>query len=71
MSRIDLRWAHDVVLSHMKGAARALTLAVDAFNVFNHPNFSGFVGNVRSLLFGLPTTASAGRLIQLSAEMNF
>ena len=37
----------------------------------NHPNFSGYVGNIRSPLFGLPTTASAGRRLQLSVSSKF
>ena len=51
--------------------ARALTLSIDAFNVFNHPNFNGYVGNIRSPFFGAPTSVAPGRRLQLAAEMKF
>jgi hypothetical protein len=70
-SNVDLRWSRDVPLAGKGDGARNLTLAIDAFNVFNHPNFSGYVGNVRSPFFLLPTSASAGRRLQLSAEVKF
>ncbi|HEX7419649.1 MAG TPA: carboxypeptidase regulatory-like domain-containing protein [Thermoanaerobaculia bacterium] len=64
---VDLRWSHETPVS--KG--KTLTTSVDAFNIFNHPNFTNYVGNIRSPLFGSPTTVSAARRIQLSAEVNF
>jgi hypothetical protein len=71
-SSVDVRWSHDVRLTEAKGEkARELTLAVDAFNVFNHPNFAGYVGNVRSPFYLAPTTVSPGRRLQLSAEVKF
>jgi hypothetical protein len=71
-SSVDLRWSHDVRLTEEQGEkARELTLAVDAFNVFNHPNFAGYVGNVRSPFYLSPTTVSPGRRLQLSAEVKF
>jgi hypothetical protein len=71
-STVDVRWSHDVALTEAKGEkARELTLAIDAFNVFNHPNFAGYVGNVRSPFYLSPTTVFPGRRLQLSAEMKF
>jgi len=71
-SAVDVRWSHDVRLTEAKGEkARELTLAVDAFNVFNHPNFAGYVGNIRSPFYLSPTTVSPGRRLQLSAEVKF
>ncbi|MDQ6801389.1 MAG: TonB-dependent receptor, partial [Acidobacteriota bacterium] len=64
---VDVRWAHDIALTKSKSA----TLSADIFNLLNHPNFSGYVGNIRSPLFGLPTTASAGRRLQLSVSSKF
>jgi hypothetical protein len=46
-------------------------LSVDAFNILNHPNFSGYVGNVRSPFYLSPTTVFPGRRLQLSAEVKF
>ena len=64
---VDVRWAHDVTLTKSK----SVTLSADIFNLLNHPNFSGYVGNIRSPLFGLPTTASAGRRLQASVSSKF
>ena len=69
---VDMHWSHDVALTEAKGEkAREVTLAIDAFNVFNHPNFAGYVGNVRSPFYLAPTTVSPGRRLQLSAEVKF
>jgi hypothetical protein len=68
---IDLRWSHDLPVSPGKGKEDGLALSLAAFNVFNHPNFSGYVGNVRSPLFLNPTYAGAGRRFQLSLEATF
>jgi hypothetical protein len=71
-SVVDVHWSHDVPLTEAKGEkARELTLAIDAFNVFNHPNFAGYVGNIRSPFYLAPTTVSPGRRLQLSAEVKF
>ncbi|MCX7763020.1 MAG: TonB-dependent receptor [Candidatus Kryptonium sp.] len=48
-----------------------LTLMVEAFNVFNWTNFGGYVGNMRSALFGKPTTAGAPRQVQLGTRISF
>ncbi|HEX3579391.1 MAG TPA: TonB-dependent receptor [Thermoanaerobaculia bacterium] len=71
-SAVDMHWSHDIALTEAKGEkSRGLTLAIDAFNVFNHPNFAGYVGNIRSPFYLSPTTVSPGRRLQLSAEMKF
>jgi hypothetical protein len=69
---VDAHWSHDVLTSGTeKDGGRTLSVALDAFNAFNHPNFSGYVGNVRSPLFRSPTVAAAGRRLQLSLEAKF
>jgi hypothetical protein len=69
---VDVRWSHDVRLTELKGEkGRELTVSVDAFNILNHPNFAGYVGNVRSPFYLSPTTVSPGRRLQLSAEVKF
>jgi hypothetical protein len=68
---VDLRWSRELALGGGKEKGRSIELAIAAFNVFNHPNFSGYVGNVRSPFYLSPTSASAGRRLQLSAEMKF
>jgi hypothetical protein len=62
-SDVDVRWSHEL--------GKSIDLSIDAFNVFNHPNFNGYVGNVRSPFFLLPTGVAPGRRLQLSAEMKF
>jgi len=54
--------------------ARSLELRLEAFNVFNHPQFYGpgaVDGNIASPTFGEIVTASAPRLIQLAAKFSF
>jgi hypothetical protein len=71
-SALDLRWSREVALSAEKGdKARALTFSLEAFNVFNHPNFTGYVGNIRSPFFRAPTSVFAGRRLQVAAEVKF
>jgi len=48
-----------------------LTLMLEAFNVFNWTNFGGYVGNMKSALFGKPTSAGAPRQIQLGTRISF
>ena len=69
---IDLRWSHDVGFVEVKGAnGREMSVSLDAFNILNHPNFNGYVGNVRSPFYLSPTSVSPGRRLQLSAEVKF
>ena len=67
LQSIDLRWSHETQVAKGKD----VTFGIDAFNVFNHPNFTNYVGNVRSPLYGSPTNVSPSRRIQLSAEATF
>jgi hypothetical protein len=70
ISTLDLRWSHELSpLPYARGAEPEISL--DAFNVFNHPNFTGYIGNIRSSLFGQPTTVASGRQVQLSARVKF
>jgi hypothetical protein len=72
VSTVDLRWSREVALSPGKGdKARSLTVSLDAFNIFNHPNFNGYVGNVRSPFYLSPTGVASGRRVQLGAEVKF
>jgi hypothetical protein len=71
LSNVDLRWSHDLPVTHAKSKGSPLSIALDAFNVFNHPNFSGYVGNIRSPLYLTPTSAALGRRFQISIEATF
>jgi hypothetical protein len=44
---------------------------VDAFNVINRVNYSGFVGTLTSPFFGRAIAAQPPRRIQLSAGLHF
>jgi len=56
------------------GGPRALQLRLEAFNVFNRPQFYGpnaVDGNVASSTFGEIVRAASPRLIQLAAKLSF
>ena len=48
-----------------------LTLVLDAFNVLNTVNPRSFVGNMRSPLFGQPTSAGSARRMQAGLRWSF
>jgi hypothetical protein len=63
----DLSLAKNVAV----GAARTLQVRVELFNAFNHPNF-GLPGHtVGAADFGIVSTASGGRTIQLGLRAVF
>jgi hypothetical protein len=41
------------------------------FNATNRANFTSYVGNMQSTIFGKPSSADDPRLIQLGARINF
>jgi hypothetical protein len=54
--------------------SKNLELRLEAFNVFNHPQFYGagaVDGNIASPTFGNIETAAAPRFIQLAAKFTF
>ncbi len=54
-----------------KYAGFTLQLMVEAFNVFNWTNYTGYPSNMKSVLFGQPTSAGAKRQIQLGMRVSF
>jgi len=68
---LDLRASRDVPLGSSSNEDRKLTFAVDAFNVLDRANYSGFVGTVGSPLFGQPISARPPRQLQFSARLRF
>jgi len=71
-TELDLRWNRDVPLPYKRGDVKpAFSFAVDAFNITNTTNYTSYVGNVRSSLFGQPTAALPARRIQLSVRLKF
>ena len=54
--------------------SKALQFRVEAFNVFNHPQFYGagsVDGNIASPTFGNIVAAASPRLVQLAARVTF
>jgi hypothetical protein len=69
---LDLRWSHEFGIGSGKGDDRpAWSIGVDAFNVINRVNYSGFVGTLTSPFFGRAIAAQPPRRIQLSAGLHF
>lgn len=72
LATLDLQWDHDFHLTHAKGEhAKLLNLGVSGFNILNHPNFSNFIGSVRSPLYQQPTTALPPRQLQFGLRYQF
>jgi hypothetical protein len=56
------------------GGSRALQVRIEAFNVFNHPQFYGagaVDGNVASRTFGQIVSAAAPRFVQVATKFSF
>ena len=56
------------------GGSKALQVRLEAFNVFNHPQFYGagaVDGNIASPTFGEIEAAAAPRFLQLAAKFSF
>ena len=70
---VDLRWSKEFLLKDKgkEGKGPAVTIGVDAFNVLNRTNYTGFVGNLSSPFFGLPVAARPARRIQLTLGFSF
>jgi hypothetical protein len=68
-STVDARWSRELARRGKGDNTRSVTVSLDAFNIFNHPNFSGYVGNVRSPFYLTPTGVAPGRRIQLGVEV--
>jgi outer membrane receptor protein involved in Fe transport len=69
---LDLRWSHEFAVGPGKDEdAPAWTIGVDAFNVINRVNYSGFVGTQSSPFFGRAIAAQPPRRVQLSAGFHF
>ena len=49
----------------------AFNLRLEAFNVFNHPNFNGFTTSLSSSTFGFATSSQAARIFQLAGKFTF
>ena len=72
ITSFDVLYNHDFHLSKPKGDdGCVLSAGLSAFNVFNHTNYTTYIGALSSSRFEQPTTALAGRQIQLSVGYSF
>ena len=69
-ANVDVRLSRDLTFG-AKSSSRAMTLALDVFNVLNRVNLVNYQGVVTSPFFGRPLGASAPRQLQLSARVKF
>src|SRR6266702_6659894 len=69
---LDLRWSKDFVLdAAKKEKSPKITAAIDAFNVTNRVNYSGYIGNLTSPFFGRAIASRPARRLQLSMRFVF
>ena len=72
VATLDLSWSHDLRLTDAKGdKAKVLTPQISAFNILNHTNYTGYIGNITSPLFLRPTGARAARQMQFQLGYRF
>jgi outer membrane receptor protein involved in Fe transport len=69
---LDLRWSRDIRLTGTKNdEGSAVTIGVDAFNVFNRVNESRYIGTLTSPFFGRAVSAQPPRRLQVSLRFKF
>jgi hypothetical protein len=68
---LDLNLSHDFPLSKRKEEKRILSVALNSFNVLNHPNYLTYIGTISSPLFGRPVAAQPPRRMQLDVQFKF
>jgi hypothetical protein len=71
MIDLDLNVSHDFPLSKAKKEAKVISLALNSFNVLNHPNYVTYIGAMSSSLFGKPVAAQPPRRMQLDVQFKF
>ena len=71
-AQLDLRWSREFKLGQAKkDKAPTLSVRADAFNVLNHVNYAGFVGNQSSSFFGQAVAARPVRRMQFGLSVAF
>jgi hypothetical protein len=69
---LDLNVSHDFRVGKAKREQqKVLTLALNSFNVLNHPNDMTYVGVISSPFFGHAVAAQPPRRMQLDIEFKF
>jgi len=67
----DLNLAHDFLLAKSRKESPMITVALNSFNVLNHPNYTTFVGTITSFRFGKAVSAQPPRRMQLNLQFKF
>jgi Carboxypeptidase regulatory-like domain len=68
----DLRWFRDFKLAQPRNeVAPTITVSVDAFNMLNHVNYTGYIGTLSSPFFGRAVSAQPPRRLQFSTRFAF
>ena len=71
-AQLDLRWSRDFFFNGKKRDKGPMaTLGFDAFDVLNHVNYNGYIGNQSSPFFGRPIAAMPVRRLQMSVRFRF
>jgi hypothetical protein len=68
---LDLQVSHDFPINSKDKSGRAISIALQAFNVLNRVNYGTYVGVISSPLFGQPDSAYPARRIQATARFRF
>ncbi|MBK5292921.1 MAG: TonB-dependent receptor, partial [Acidobacteriia bacterium] len=69
---VDLRWYHDFRLRPTKkDKSPALTVSMDAFNIFNRVNYQNYIGALTSPFFGTAVAAQPSRRLQAGFRYQF
>jgi hypothetical protein len=68
---LDFNLSHDFPLTKAKKETRVFSVALNAFNVLNHPNYVTYIGTQSSPLFGKPVAAQPPRRLQLDLQFKF
>jgi hypothetical protein len=69
---LDMRWSRDFTLdASKKEKSPKITAAIDAFNVTNRVNYSGYIGNLSSPFFGRAIASRPARRLQLLMRFAF
>ena len=71
VANLDVRWTKEFPLQSKKEEGPQVKVAVDAFNVLNRTNYTGYVGNLSSPFFGLPVASRPARRLQFSFGFEF
>jgi hypothetical protein len=68
---LDLQASHDFLLNSKNKKGRALSVALEGFNLLNHVNYSTYVGVTSSPLFGKPDGTYPARRLQATVNFRF